>query len=210
MGRSYDRPRMFALGRHLWIVALLAPLVGSGCMHHKRSDYRSAHAISVADRSDEADRVWDAIGETLRRHRFRLDRVDRRAGLVTTTPETSQHFFEFWRHDVATWTDAWQASLNPLRRRAEVTVARADEGRWTQLSVAVFKERLSSPDRQFNNTAAAYQFFGESLPSTTGDPKVTPEDERWLDQGRDAAMEDHLLRAILERAGLERRPEPTS
>ena len=135
MGRSYDRPRMFALGRHVKMVALFAALAGSGCTLHKRGDYRSAQAIAVADRSDEADRVWDAISETLRRHRFRLDRVDRRAGIVTTSPETSQHFFEFWRHDVATWTDAWQASLNPLRRRAEVTVTRADAEQWTRLSV---------------------------------------------------------------------------
>lgn len=201
---------MFAFGRHVWVVSLSAALAGSGCAHHRRNDYRSVQAIAVADRSDEANHMWDAILETLRRQRFRLDRVDRRAGIVTTSPETSQHFFEFWRHDVATWTDAWEASLNPLRRRVEVTVTRADENRWTQLSVAVFKERLSSPDRQFNSTAAAYQFFGESLPSTTGDPKVTSHDERWLDQGRDAAMEDYLLRVILERAGLEFRPAPAS
>ena len=201
---------MFTLGRHIWVVFLSAVLAGSGCAYHQRNDFRSTQAIAVAEGSDEATHVWDAILETLRRHRFRIDRVDRRAGIVTTSPETSQHFFEFWRHDVATWTDAWEASLNPLRRRVEVTVTRGDENRWTQVAVAVFKERLSSPDRQFNSTAAAYQFFGESLPSTTGDPKVTSRDERWLDQGRDAAMEDYLLGVILERAGLEFRPEPTS
>ena len=73
---------------------------------------------------------------------------------------------------------------------------------WTQLEVAVHKQRFSSPDRQFNSTGAAYQYFGDSLPATTGEPRVTAADDRWLDLGRDPAMEDRLLQAILERAHL--------
>jgi hypothetical protein len=144
--------------------------------------------------------LWEAAQETLRRHRFHLDQVDRRAGVITTIPEGSQHFFEFWRHDVQTGPDFWEATLNPIRRRAEVRVSRADDGTWTQLAVVVHKQRLSSPDRQFNSTGAVYQFFGANLPATTGEPRVTVEDDRWLDLGRDPAMEEYLLRAIFERS----------
>jgi len=63
----------------------------------------------------------------------------------------------------------------------------------------VHKERLSSPDRQFNSSGAAYQYFGDSLPSTTGLARISEKDDRWLDCGRDPAMEDYLLRAILKR-----------
>ena len=66
--------------------------------------------------------------------------------------------------------------------------------------MVVHKERLSSLDRQFNSTGAAYQYFGESLPSTTGQSKVTAKDDRWIDCGRDPAMEDYLLRRILTRS----------
>ena len=118
-------------------------------------------------------------------------------------PETSQHFFEFWRHDVETRRDSWEASLNPIRRWVEVTVARGNDETWAGLSVVVHKERLSSPDRQFNSTGAAYQYFGDNLPSTTGLARVTAEDDRWLDLGRDPAMEDYLLRIILGGAGIE-------
>jgi len=58
---------------------------------------------------------------------------------------------------------------------------------------------LSSLDRQFNSTGAAYQFFGDSLPSTTGRYRVTESDDRWLDRGRDPAMEDRLIRDIAKR-----------
>lgn len=158
--------------------------------------------MSVADSSEEADRAWEAVQETLRRRGFRLDRVDRGAGIVTTFPETTQHFFEVWRHDVNTAPDFWESSLNPMRRWVEVRVARGDDERWREIAVNVHKERLSSPDRQFNSSGAAFQFFGDTLPSTTGKARVTAEDDRWLDRGRDSAMEEYLLRAILDRAGV--------
>ena len=178
----------------------------SGCLGPQRSDYSTTQALSVADSSEEADRAWEAVQETLRRRGFRLDRVDRGAGIVTTFPATSQHFFEVWRHDVNTAPDFWESSLNPMRRWVEVHVARGDDETWREIAVSVHKERLSSPDRQFNSTGAAFQFFGDTLPSTTGQALVTAEDDRWLDRGRDSAMEEYLLRAILDRVGASTTP----
>ncbi len=183
------------------IVSLALIGLTVGCLGPRRDDYQSSQAVAIADPSPEADQLWEAAQETLRRHRFQLDRVDRRARTITTMPLTSQHLFEFWRHDVETGPDLWESTLNPLRRWVEVTVARGDDKTWNELAVAVHKERLSSPDRQFNSTGAAYQYFGDSLPSTEGIMRVTAEDDMWLDLGRDAAMEDYLLRDILERAG---------
>jgi len=178
-------------------------LVGAtiGCLGPRRNDYQLSQAVSITDPSAQADRLWEAAQDTLRRHRFRLDRVDRCAGIITTMPETSQTLFEFWRHDVDSWPDLWEATLNPLRRWVEVIVTRGENNTWNELAVVVHKERFSSPDRQFNSTGAAYQYFGDNLPSTTGMMRVTPEHDVWLDQGRDAAMEEYLLGAILERAG---------
>ena len=178
-------------------VFLLAVATVGGCLGPRRDDYRSFSTVTVADPSPQADRHWDAVLETLRRHHFTLDRVDRRAGVITTMPEVSQHFFEVWRHDVDTDADLLTATLNPLRRWVKVRVARDADGSWSRIDVEVRKERLSSPDRQFNNSGAAYQFFGTTLPSTTGEVELTPEHDRWLDIGRDAPMEDYLLGKIL-------------
>lgn len=184
--------------------------VAVGCLGPRRSDYHSSQPIRIADPSEQADELWEAIQETLRRHRLELDRVDHRAGVITTMPVTSQHFFEFWRHDVDTWPDLWEATLNPIRRWVEVTLTRGEDHRMNRLAVAIHKQRLSSPDRQFNSTGAAYQYFGDSLPSTAGLVRVTAADDVWLDQDRDPAMEEHLLRAILERAGVEFGPQPSA
>ena len=156
---------------------------------------------SMSMANQDTDCVWEAIQETLRRRGFRLDRVDREAGIVTTMPETSQHFFEVWRRDVNTRADFWDASLNPTRRWVEVHVSPSVDAP-SEISVIVHKERLSSLDRQFNSTGAAYQYFGENLPSTTGKEKVTAEDDRWVDRGRDPAMEQYYLAAILKQASV--------
>lgn len=170
-------------------------LCSAGCLRpfqaHDSDDPPATRAVATQD----SDCLWEAVQESLRRGGYRLDRVDREAGIVTTMPETSQHFFEVWRRDVNTREDFWEGSLNSIRRWVEVNVSGASE-----VSVVVHKERLSSLDRQFNSTGAAYQYFGENLPSTTGKVKVTAEDDHWIDRGRDPAMERYVLDAILERA----------
>ena len=186
------------------MLPLLTLTAASGCLGPRRSDYVVSQSISIPQQSPEADRLWEAVQETLRRHRYRLDRVDRRAGVITTLPETSQSVFEFWRHDVDSRSDLAESTLNSIRRWAAVSVSPSDDGTWTELSVVVHKERLSSPDRQFNSTGAAYQYFGDSLPSTTGIVQLTAEHDRWLDLGRDPAMEARLLERIRRRAGLQK------
>ncbi|RJP40667.1 MAG: hypothetical protein C4547_02370 [Phycisphaerales bacterium] len=146
----------------------------------------------------DADALFDAAVETLRQRRFRLDRVDRRERVVTTHPASSQHFFEAWRRDVATAYDWIDSTVNPVRRQAQVRVIEHESG--IELEVTVLRQRRSMPDRQFNDAGAAYQFFGYSLPATTGAERITREDETWLSRGRDAAMEARLLDEILSRA----------
>ncbi len=190
------------------VAGTAALLVCLGCAQKCGMEYETSRTLQIPAESAAADQLWEAGQETLRRQGFRLDRVDRRAGIITTLPETSQHWFELWRRDVATGRDALDSTVNPLRRWAEVTFSPSSSGRgdespaWQQLAVVVHKERLSSPDRQFNSSGAAYQFFAENLPSTTGTARVTREEDRWRDEGRDPAMEDRLLRAIMRRAAM--------
>jgi len=179
-------------------LTLLACL--GGCLGPRKDQYQSSATITAT--ADTRERLWRSAQETLRDHRFELDRVDRSAGVITTKYVTSQSVFEFWRHDVDTREDLWESTLNPVRRRVEVDVVPAEQSATNRVSVAVYKQRISSPDRQFNSTGAVYQYFGEVLPSTTGQERVTAADERWVDIGRDPAMEQYLLNSILNGAGV--------
>ena len=184
------------------LLVLEAGVLLSGCATPTRRVESAADKPGALAAELRAELVWTACEEVLRQRLFELDRVDRRAGVLTTRPVMSQHFFEFWRRDVASAGDWLEATVNPVRRwvevRVEDTVATADPG----VQVSVHKERLSSPDRQFNSSGAAYQYFGDQLPSTTGLQRVGPEYDRWLPMGRDADMEAALRRDILERVGL--------
>jgi hypothetical protein len=168
---------------------------------------RGARHPFAQDMSD-SDRLWEASQEALRRHSFKLDRVDRSNGVITTLPETSQSIAEFWRRDVHTPRDLAESTLNPIRRWAEVMFMATDDGTLSEFEVVVHKERLSSLDRQFNSTGAAYAFFGDSLPSTTGLVRVTPEQDRWVDLGRDHATENFLRHRIASLAEFNPRSRP--
>jgi len=146
----------------------------------------------------ETEALWTASQDVLREHRFRLDRVDRRAGVVTTQPVTSQQLFEFWRKDVATSYDLLEASMRTVRRWVDVEMAEDDGA----LRVVVHRETLVSPDRQFNNSVVATRMFGTDLPrADTGEP-ISEADNYWIDAGRDPAMEQYLLDRIVARAGV--------
>ncbi|HNQ21861.1 MAG TPA: hypothetical protein PKK06_02080 [Phycisphaerae bacterium] len=184
---------------------ILAPIVltAAGCHQPQAEMHVSVVRVpGEAPAADCTDALWQAVQDTLRAHRFTLDRVDWRAGVITTLPEASQHTFEVWRRDVATWYDFAEATVNPVRRWVEVTVSHDPEQPARALSVVVHKQRLSSPDRQFNCSGAAYRFFAENTPSTTGIARITEGHDRWVDRGRDPALEEYLLRQTLKRAGI--------
>ena len=180
--------------------ALVAVVLFGGCRAGEPRPWTTSARWEASLRPDP-DRLWDSACEVLRRHRFRLDRLDRRAGVITTWPVTSQSVWEFWRHDVATTEDLWESTINPIRRWVEVFFEPDERGQWSALRVVVHKQRFSAPDRQFNSTGSVYAYFGYSLPTTTGELRVSPEDERWEDMGEDEALAAHLLRKILGEAG---------
>lgn len=169
----------------------------SGCLAPKQAVYDTHVIASTGHLSAGTDGLWDAVQRILRQNRFPLDRVDRRAGTISTLPVVSQNVFEFWRHDVDTREDLLEATINPIRRWAQVQMVLDAQGDWERLDVVVHKERLSSVDRQFNSTAAAYRLFGAMLPTTTGQEKASGMSERWLNIGRDEAMAAYLLQRIV-------------
>lgn len=185
------------------IAALICLLVGCGCRSNAQVQLTSAYSFASSTDVLSAEQLFEAATDELRAGRFRLDRVDRRAGVITTFPEGSQHFFEFWRHDVATTRDFWEATINPMRRWTKISIQRNEQA-VSDIEVEVRKERFSAPDRQFNASGAAYNYFGYGLPATTGEESIDAKDERWIDVGRDSAMEDYLLTRILRRVGVDR------
>ncbi len=174
-------------------LVLLAPC---GCIHPPVASGPTVRTIATAH-PGSIERPWEAAREILRRHRFEIDRLDRRAGVIVTRPLASQNAFEFWRHDVDTSYDLLESTLNPIRRRVTVRVEWVEGNGHADIDVVVIKERLARPERQFTHSTEAYHFFGDSLPGTAGQLRLGPESEYWIELGRDPAMENYLADRIV-------------
>ena len=176
-------------------------LAAAGCHRPAQPTTAVSQDVYLADESS-FDSLWESSQEVLRRHRFELDRVDRRSGIITTFPVTSQGFIEFWRHDVDTAFDLLESSLRTVRRSATVHVSRTADDPSARVSVTVRRETFSTPERQVNSSSAVLRLFGTGLPGVAGEPYLGKEHDYWVDDGRDAAMEERLLERIIGRANL--------
>lgn len=182
----------------LQIVLLIAC---AGCHRPVKPVEPLTQTVSVANASG-VDRLWEGAQEELRRHRFKLDRVDRRSGIITTFPVTSESFFEFWRHDVDSSYDRMESTLRTVRRTVTIRIDQDAEDSAAVLTVTVARDLFSTPERQFNSSAASLRVFSSALPGVAGEPRLSRADDYWIADGRDGAMERRLLERIIERSGV--------
>lgn len=161
-------------------------------------------AASMAERNFNA--VWDASVEVLRSYRFTLDRMDKRAGVITTLPLTSAQWFELWRHDAVTPTDVAESSLHTIYRQVTVTIRRRDGATTAPAAgsaaapeyvanVEIQVARSDRPNPPVTSTADAYEMFLRPMRRTEKEGERAA--ARPLDRlGRDPALEKILLDKI--------------
>ena len=106
--------------------------------------------------------AFDAAKGMLRDHRFQLDRIDARAGVITSRPASSAGYFTPWIRHTASTAEAVDASLNRERRIAAVGFAPADDSTVDDLrsyqgdiavTVGVAVERVLTPGARHTTTS---------------------------------------------------------
>lgn len=194
----YTRFGTISASMKLSSAILLVAVFISGC-RGQSFDLVQASTLNSSGAQDQFSKTWNAAIDVLRKHRFRIDQTDRRSGSITTHPVGSQHFFEFWRDDVVTPGDYWEATVCSIRRRVAVKIGR-DEGS-VPVSVIVRKERLSAPERQLTNSSDAALFLSQDLPGTEPSGSSGSQGPLWQQFGRDSALENRLRELVLEEAG---------
>ena len=187
-----DMTRSPALGSACLLVAMLAV----GCMQPPAPLEHQSLRLTVSDENEQRA-LWDTTLDVLRRSRFQIDRDDPGARVITTFPEVSGNWFEFWRQDTATAYDTVEANLHTVRREATVNLVPADSENTWLLSIKVVKSRHSAPERQMTNPAEGLRVFSAAIPTTSGDVLTRAESVEWIDRGRDAAVERMLLDRVL-------------
>ena len=161
----------------------------SGCAAHTRPVGGRAE-LSQAQR--DFDALWQRTLEVLRRHNFRIDRQDRRAGVVTTRPMTGQYFLEFWRNDAVDAQSLAEGAIQTIYRSPKVTIAPPKKGSGYRPTVEVTLARSARRGSQITNTSQAYNLFtGRTRP---GRPEM--KSPRVVPLGRDAQLEKRLADQI--------------
>jgi len=146
----------------------------------------------------EVDQIWQFCQTELKTRGFRLDRVDRRSGIIQTYPLTSKQWFEFWCQDVVTGHDLAESSLHTIRRRVYIDVSAAPEDRH-RLQCRVAVERLSAPLELTSGQVRVRDIFGQAagrIPTPQVSEKRKKHPPQWVPIGQDYALENDILQAI--------------
>jgi hypothetical protein len=161
-------------------------------------DQPGVYSVQSADFA----RLWSACEETARHFHFVPDRLDKRAGVLTTVPLTSAQFFEFWNNDVATVEDSADASLATYRRTLRFNIDRLPGGYRATPRIVI--ERFAETERPLTAEVFLRQTFRAQRHQH---PVGTPESDRgillprsyWYATGRDVALEKHVWQELKKR-----------
>ena len=159
--------------------------------------------IPIADREFLWNTLVDVIDDSYRidrEERVRLVDNELTVGRIDTHFESSAGWLEPWRSDTVTFFDRLEATLQSMRRKAEVHVVPVMGG--FNVEVNVFKE-LEDVQRPLYSTAASgtlrYDTSQRHTKSTVGDQPVV---SGWIPQGRDAAAEQFIINQLMSRLGI--------
>jgi hypothetical protein len=196
-----------------WLISLAAILT-AGCQAPPESVGPTVERVQVATIEDR-ERLWEAAGDSLRAHYYRLDRQDRVLGVITTMPETTAQTLELWRPQPQPKYYWLEANLHTIRTQATVNLPSTlieeapEPGQPIEVLVERYRYRL--PERQIDNPAAAMRIFSDEAPLVTSGQMESPAATgRWILLGRDEAMERRLITDILNRYGQPATRESTS
>ena len=144
--------------RHTIIAAmLLAILVGSGCPPTHTEPIIDMRPKTEAARQFEAR--WQASLKVLRSYRFKIDRQDRRSGLIKSEPMMARYLFEFWRSDASSAYELLEGTMHTIYVIASVNVTRVHpDGDDYTLDVVVNRVRSNQVEAQ--DTGSTLVFTG--------------------------------------------------
>ncbi len=140
------------------VIAMFLALLG-GCASDGPSTFQVA--------SGQYEHAFDVARDELARARFELDRVDARAGIITTKPKTTAGLATPWDGESVTLEQKTEDMLNAQQRRVRITFepasgasARGDDLRLSEqpmvAHVEVAIDRVRLPGWELDATALRY------------------------------------------------------
>src|SRR5690606_6154864 len=119
--------------------ALIA-LGGSGCATLPATAHPSiANPLPVSTANEEW--LWERTIDVLHDYHFRIERENRIARVIETTPRVGSGILEPWNADSVGMESRMESTLQSIRRTVIVTMIPAETPGGFQVSVQVLKEK---------------------------------------------------------------------
>lgn len=157
---------------------------------------------TVVIHSSNFESLVSACEDAARDYLFRLDRIDYRAGLITTVPLVSAQWFEPWRQDNRTLADVEESSIATIRRTIRFEFTRLPDETW-QVAPKVLVERQAISERRITSVVLYRNVFtsiraAHLRPSGTheSDEGIILSPRYWYLLRRDPDFERVVARAV--------------
>lgn len=147
---------------------------------------------------NDFDRLWNAADRVARDLLFKIDRQDRRAGVLTTAPTISAQFYEPWRRELQTADDLAESSVATIRRSIRFDFDK--EGDRYTVVPKVLVERQTISERRVSGQLTRAYFRRErgQYGSRELDAGEAISDAYWYAIGRDEALEKRIAEKMRE------------
>jgi hypothetical protein len=149
-------------------------------------------------RATDPEAAWERVIDMAHDYLFEIERENKLGGIIETKYKTGSGVLEPWQPDSIGAGNRWQSTLQSIRRKAYIRFTAAPGG--YHVSVEAIKELEDVPRAQTSVGGAT--FLDNSALQRDLNPVVgqdTP--SGWVSLGRDAALEQAMLRSVNRRFG---------
>ncbi|MEZ6243960.1 MAG: hypothetical protein R3B57_13065 [Phycisphaerales bacterium] len=157
--------------RLTWIAPLVVAALLGGCR-------APGDQVSVGVAPGDYARAFDQTRDVLAEYRFTLERVDARAGVITTQPKATTGLATPWDRDQSSLRDEWADLVNEHERQVRVTFVPTGTGEEpADRSPEVDLRELDAPlEARFEVTVLQV-----SVPGRRIEPSAIGLSSRWTD-----------------------------
>jgi hypothetical protein len=152
--------------------------------------------ISLSAGPQQHEWLWERTVTVLHDYHFNIEREDRFASVIETDYRTGSGVLEPWHLDSVGMFNRLESTLQPIRRKVQVSLFPSENGAGYRVGVEAWKEIEYLPGLAANSPGAAT--FSESTPLERDlNPVVgqtTP--SQWIRQGRDVDLEQAILKSL--------------
>ena len=172
-------------------VVMLFAMVFSGCVSMDASGPPVANPVFV--RANNPEEAWERTVDVVHDYLFEIERENKLGGVIETRYKTGSSVLEPWHPDAVGKVNRLESTLQSIRRKAFIHFTPTDGG--YLVGVEAIKELEDVP--RAANFAGGATFLDNSAQQRDLKPVVgqaTP--SGWIDKGRDAELEQAMLRTI--------------